>query len=219
MDYHRPRGFTFLPLIIKNLLIINGLFYLGMLSSHGILLFCLKYLALHFPGSGWFIPTQLLSYMFLHDPFGIGHLLFNMFALGMFGAMLENLWGPKRFLNYYLATGIGAAVIHMLVQAFQLYVLDSSSLGGGPTLGASGAIYGLLAAYAYTFPNTQVYIYFLFPVKAKYFAMGLIAIDLMLGLTQGGGQGDNVAHFAHLGGALVGFLIIKFSSLRRFRKW
>ena len=145
--------------------------------------------------------------MFLHDPSSLFHLFFNMFALWMFGAAIENIMGSKRFLSLYLVSGIGAGIIHLIVTYAQL----SSPV---PVVGASGAIYGILFAYAYYFPNQPIYLYFFIPVKAKYLMAGLILIDLFSGLTGGG----DVAHFAHLGGVLSGWLLLNVYRLKRIKR-
>ena len=141
--------------------------------------------------------------MFAHaayDPFGriiFYHILFNMFALWMFGRILENVWGGKRFLLFYLICGVGAAVVHLAVQYF--------TGSGSEAIGASGAIMGIFAAFAYLFPNTELFILFIpIPIKAKWACLGLAAYDLFMGYS----GGDNVAHFAHLGGALTGFILV-----------
>ena len=164
--------------------------------------------------------SQLISYMFMHANFQ--HIFFNMFAVWMFGRVLEQVWGPKRFLTYYLICGIGAGLIQELVQyleyAFTLSNYDSVNLGiaGGiipmeeylnmmTTVGASGAVYGILLAFGMLFPNSQMFIFPLpFPIKAKYFVIGYAVLELFLGL----GGGDGVAHFAHLGGMLFGLILI-----------
>ena len=154
---------------------------------------------------------------------GFGHLFFNMFVLWMFGSTLENIWGPKRFLGFYLVCGLGAAALHLLTLYFQsapimdLFhrlplaqqeeLLYSHSFRiNGITVGASGAVFGCLAAFGYLFPNSLIYLYFLVPIKAKWLVGGLILVELWLGIQNS--AGDDVAHWAHLGGALVGFLIV-----------
>lgn len=216
--FESPRKFTLLPPVIKNLLIINGLFALFFFFDTGartwlfanLALFLPTSLNLNFPPDGTFFPTQIITYMFLHSPNDFGHLFFNMFALWMFGTMVENIWGGRKFLTYYLVTGIGAGIAHLIY----LYIfLENNSIPLSaltppyiPTVvGASGAVYGIMVAYAYLFPNSRVNLYFLIPVKAKYFVPGLIALDLIMGLSS---RNDGVAHFAHLGGALVGFLYL-----------
>jgi len=241
MQQFRPQGFSMLPTVIKNLLIINGLFFLLTIvfgSTFNIDL--VKYLGLHYPLSENFGVWQLLSYMFMHDTNGFAHILFNMFALWMFGNTLENIWGPKRFLNYYLITGIGAGVIQILVawirissveanmHADQIAIVIQEGAGvlsrgmnygnidmknlnlliNTPTVGASGAVFGILLAFGMMFPNSIIYVYFAIPVKAKYFVLIYGAIEVSMGFANS--AGDNVAHFAHLGGMIFGFLLITY---------
>ena len=169
-----------------------------------------------------FQPYQVISHMFMHG--GFMHIFFNMYGLFMFGSILERVWGPQRFLLFYLITGFGAVVLHMGVQ---MWLVHSSTGTFDPTIiqlndagqtaivtyvsrtvGASGAIFGLLTAFALLFPNTELMLMFIpFPVKAKYFVPIYLAIELYLGVAQYGG--DNVAHFAHLGGALFAFILVK----------
>jgi membrane associated rhomboid family serine protease len=144
-----------------------------------------------------FQPYQIITHMFTHG--SIGHIFFNMFALWMFGKILENVWGSKRFLIFYLISGIGAAVAHLAVEYFQGGIV--------PAVGASGAVMGVLVAFAYLFPNTELFILFIpFPIKAKWAVIGYVAIDLFGGIANI--SGDNIAHFAHLGGALTGFVLV-----------
>jgi membrane associated rhomboid family serine protease len=190
--YTRPNS---LPPILKNLIIINVLVFIAQLTLDPIMGLTNK-LALWPIGSEEFRPYQIATHMFTHGFFF--HIFFNMFALWMFGKELENYWGPKRFLFFYLVCGVGAAVAHLGVQ----YLTGS----GAPAVGASGAVMGVLVAYAYLFPNTQLIIFPIpVPVKAKWAVMGYVAIDLFSGVS---GRGDNVAHFAHLGGALTGFILV-----------
>jgi membrane associated rhomboid family serine protease len=129
--------------------------------------------------------------MFMHA--NLSHIFFNMFNLWMFGAAMENFWGTKRFLFYYLACGIGAGLLYMLLPGMHV------------TVGASAAVYGLLLAFGMTFPNQYIYLYFLMPIKTKWFITGMIVIELLQGIFY---SYDGVAHFAHLGGMLIGFLLI-----------
>ena len=139
----------------------------------------------------YFKPYQLVSHMFAHG--GIGHLFFNMFALWMFGSMLERAWGAKRFFIFYFACGLAAGFAHLALEF-------------SPAVGASGAVMGLFAAFAYLFPNTELIIFpFPVPVKAKYAVAVMAAIDLFSGITPGG---SNIAHFAHLGGLAMGFILV-----------
>jgi len=168
-----------------------------------------------------FKPYQIVTHMFSHSPSTFFHILFNMFTLWMFGRVLENVWGGERFLFFYLACGLGAAALHLGMQYFRCQELLSffqvndykaiqDNIGAiSPALGASGAVMGVMAAFAFLFPNTELYIMFIpVPVKAKWAMLGLAAIDLFGGVTSI--TGDNIAHFAHLGGALTGFLIVYF---------
>ncbi len=219
--------FNYLPPVIKNLLIINGLVFLATMAFPNLQ----GLFALSFPTSPEFQPYQIITHMFTHA--NLGHIFFNMFSLWMFGAVLENVWGPKRFLTFYLITGLGAAFLHMAVNGIQLYnalgTINPDVVYNGrffwsnlytdaqnqlinscysPVVGASGAIYGVLIAFGMLFPNTLLYIYFLLPVKAKYVVIILIFVELYMGFVNSGG--DNIAHFAHLGGALFGFILVKY---------
>lgn len=178
--------------VVLNLIIINALVYIAQMvldKTMGLT----NLLALYPYDSGFFKPYQLVTHMFAHDPTNFFHILFNMYALWMFGSVLERVWGAKKFLIFYLACGLGAGVAQMFV--------------GEPAIGASGAIMGLLAAFAYLFPNTEFYILpFPFPIKAKYMVAIYAAIDLFGGLHPG--AADNIAHFAHLGGMVMGFILV-----------
>ena len=219
MQQYRPSGFSILPPVIKNLLIINGLFFLLTVVWQGT---NLNFILGMYPfQSARFEPFQIVTHMFMHG--GFGHIFFNMFALWMFGSPLENAWGPKRFLIFYLVTGLGAALCLQAWNAFEIYQLQQTIASGGsvatealdtlkwklsiPTVGASGAVFGVLLAFGMLFPNTRIYIYFLFPIKAKYFVIFYGALELYMGIANN--PGDNVAHFAHLGGMLIGFILIK----------
>ncbi len=177
--------------------------------------------ALFYPASPLFKPMQLISHMFMHG--GLAHLFFNMFALFMFGTVLEQVWGAKRFLLFYFITGLGAMLLHTCVQAWILHnytgsfapsiellneFQEAAATYVTPTVGASGAIFGILIAFGTLFPNTELYLMFIpVPVKAKYFVTIYVVIELYQGMAMN--PGDNVAHFAHLGGALFGFLLVK----------
>lgn len=223
MTQFRPTRFEILPPVIKNLLIINGLVFLAQVTFRNASFKLEDVFALHTFQSSLFQPWQFVTHMFMHGDFG--HLFFNMFALWMFGAVLENVWGQKRFLTFYLICGLGAALCHMitlywetreLINTFYALPFEQQVYYRGnfleqlhaATLGASGAVYGCLAAFGYLFPNTYIFIYFLFPIKAKWLVSGYILIELMA--TFQNSAGDNVAHFAHLGGALFGFLLAFF---------
>jgi membrane associated rhomboid family serine protease len=177
--------------IVLNLIIINALVYMAQVFFDGPDGRVTNLLALYPIKSGFFEPYQVVTHMFTHG--GIGHILFNMFALWSFGSMLERVWGPKRFLIFYLACGLAAA-------AAQLIFTNDAAVG------ASGAIMGLLAAFAYLFPNTQLIIFpFPVPVKAKWAIMVIAAIDLFGGVYP---TGSNIAHFAHLGGLVMGLVLV-----------
>ena len=189
---YRQSSFSQLPLVVKNLLIINILFFIGQKTFPGYLEY---YLALYSFNDSIFNFYQLITYGFLHG--NLQHLIFNMLPLFMFGRVLENTWGSKRFLNYYLLTVIGAGIVQLIVGGFSF------------TIGASGAVFGLLAGFGILFPNTQLFLLFPpIPIKAKYFVIGYCLIELFLGGIAI--QGDTIAHFAHLGGAIMGFIIIKY---------
>ncbi|HVG42267.1 MAG TPA: rhomboid family intramembrane serine protease [Chitinophagaceae bacterium] len=189
--YTRPNT---LPPIVKNLIIINVLVFLAQISI-GKQFELTGHLALYSVLHPAFSPYQIATHMFAHG--SITHILFNMFGLWMFGKELENRWGPKRFLLFYLICGVGAALFHLLIQYLQGDY--------GAALGASGAIMGIFAAYAYLFPNSEMYIMFIpVPVKAKYAVIGLAVIDIFGGVA----GSDGIAHFAHLGGALTGLILV-----------
>lgn len=154
--------------------------------------------------SPYFKFWQPITYMFLHG--GIWHILFNMYALWMFGRQVENVWGAKRFVTFFLVCGVGAAITQEVVQFVELYYWN---IPPGYTVGASGAIYGILLAFALMWPNQQLFIFPLpIPIRVKYAVFGFIALEMYLALAQH--QGDMVAHFAHLGGMLFGFLLIRY---------
>ncbi len=210
MNY-RPEGRQALTPMVKNLLIANvALFVIG-LVARPVGEVIERYGALYFPGTGNFVFTQFITYMFLHSRDNFFHIVFNMFGLYMFGTAIERVWGWKRFLNFYLACGLGAAVFHILIMYLPLEMNAGREFSR--MVGASGAIYGLLVAFGFLYPNNKVYIYFLIPLKAKYFVALLIAGDLLFGFT-GGGQ-SNTAHFAHIGGAITGLAFLFASKLKR----
>ena len=227
---YRPGNFSELPEVVKNLLILNGLFFLATVSLNNLGIDLVKILGLHQFQSPDFRPHQLITHLFMHGNFT--HLFFNMFALWMFGKILENVWGSKRFLIYYMITGIGAASIHLLISQYQIISISNqipemvnlaiegrynpsipiskklTQLIITPTVGASGAVFGLLLAFGMLFPNALLYLYFAIPIKAKYFVIGYGLIELYSGISNN--PADNVAHFAHLGGMIFGFFLIKY---------
>lgn len=200
MNEYRPGGFQILPPVVKSLIIINVIVFLGVnFTGERMEYFFTEQLALFHWKSPFFKPWQFVTHMFMHGTFM--HLFFNMFALWMFGNTLENLLGSKKFLIFYFVCGIGASICYLAVMS-----LGTPDLGM-PMVGASGAIYGLLFAFGYLFPNLMVYIYFLFPLKAKYFVAIYAALELFSGLRNN--PADNVAHFAHIGGMLFAFIILR----------
>ena len=275
-----------MPPVVKNLLIINVLFFLAKIVGQKFGWDLDGWFGLHFFTASAYHPWQLVTYMFMHGDFG--HLFFNMFALWMFGATVENYWGGKRFLIYYFVTGIGAALVHYAVLAFTIVpemavinqYLDAPSvenliniaqnhrfhvdpyagdfyaqflafnetfhqiqlqpdnvdllnqcteflmeykeyyLNAHVIIGASGAVFGVLLAFGMLFPNSQIYLYFLIPIKAKWFVALYGALELFYGVT---GTQEGVAHFAHLGGMLFGILLIllwrKQDRDRQFSQW
>jgi membrane associated rhomboid family serine protease len=252
-----------IPPVVKNLIIINVILLLAtwVLQASGIDL--VNYLGMHYPGSDKFMMHQIVTHMFMHG--GIAHLFFNMFALWMFGRVLESIWGSRRFLIYYFVTGLGAVALHMFVNYLEISsmqntieafrntpspeILDqfvNKHLSNAsvqvrdfvntwydeptntafaaegqrlmerilqmkmdiPTVGASGAVFGVLLAFGVLFPNTQLMLLFPpIPIKAKYFVIGYGLIELYLGFSR---PGSNVAHFAHLGGMLFGYILLKY---------
>lgn len=226
-----------IPVVTKNLLAINVVMFLALIVADKNGIDLNNILGLHFYMSEEFHPYQLVTYMFMHG--GFSHLFFNMFALFMFGRTLEYVWGPKRFLIFYVVAGLGAAFVQELVGAVRFYNLvegvDAEMLTlvfeegvaalregknfilpklaelnlvlNSQTVGASGAVYAILLGFGMLFPNERMYVFPVpFPIKAKYFVIGYALIELYMGTM---GTPDGVAHFAHLGGMLFGFLLIK----------
>lgn len=240
---YRPSGFSILPPVVKNLLIINGLFFLGTITLTQFDL--VEMLGLHPFESRLFKPYQLVTHFFMHG--GFMHIFSNMLALWMFGNALENYWGGKRFLVYYLLTGLGAAALHLGIIEFQIHTLlseispenalivlrDGADVLKGfqnysdpqmaklnillntSTVGASGAVFGVLLAFGMMFPNTIIYVYFALPIKAKYFVMLYGAFELYSGIQNN--PGDNVAHFAHIGGMIFGYILMRYWNRNRHR--
>ncbi|MFZ9870999.1 MAG: rhomboid family intramembrane serine protease [Candidatus Kapaibacteriota bacterium] len=202
--YQRTRGLSFFPPFIKFLMFANvGVFFLQSFADGftfgGVPLgsAIMEWFAL-WPIGENFWPWQFLSYQYLHG--GFGHLFFNMFALWMFGMELENMWGSKRFAVYYTLAGIAAGIVHLVVTP-----LFGGS--GAPTIGASGSIMGVLLAFGMLFPDRPVMMFpIFFPIPARFFVLIYAGIDLVMGISN---ASDGVAHFAHLGGALGGYLLLK----------
>jgi len=257
---------------VKQLLIINVLFYIG----SQLVPVTYDLFALYYPESNDFKGWQLITHMFMHAPFpNVSHILFNMFALYSFGSALEHFWGGRKFLFFYISCGLGAALLHTGVNYFEIHsllskveslnltqseihqllnadystlfdernkmlpgaintilqkahcnqeqfntILQASMLSKGVVIGASGAIYGLLVAFAFMFPNAELMLLFLpIPIKAKYFVPGILAIDLFLGFNGQsifGAGSTGIAHFAHIGGALTGYLMMWYWKKNQF---
>jgi rhomboid-like protein len=220
-----------MPPAVKNLFFINLLFFVGTLAfKNAFSLDLMSMLSMKYFGSIEFNPIQVFTHMFMHG--GFSHILFNMFGLIMFGSTLEKFVGTKKFLLLYLAAGLGSAFLEQAYWAYSVYeefglIIPEKSIQRevirmsveenyhtnlsvrmmSQMLGASGAIYGLLAAFGMFFPNSELMFLFIpFPIKAKYFIPGILLLDLFLGLSRY--SWDNIAHFAHIGGALTGVLIV-----------
>lgn len=239
MNFRTGNPFSGLPEVVKNLLIINLLMLLATFVAYQSGIDLAEILGLHHWSSNSFRPHQLITYMFMHG--GIAHLFFNMFALYMFGRVLEQVWGPKRFLIYYMVTGVGAGLIQLLVTEIRIMDLASqidpelydiilkegaeirktgqnfvdhnareiNNLINTSTVGASGAVFGILLAFGMLFPNVKLMLLIPpIPMKAKYFVAIYGALELYLGIANN--PADNVAHFAHLGGMLFGYFLIRY---------
>ena len=226
--------------VVKNILLINIVFYIAQWTFPAIT----QNLELYPISSQQFRPWQLATHFFMHSTFSIGHIFFNMFALVIFGSQLEKVWGPQRFLSYYIICALGASILHLSVNYLRIHNIEAglssedlelfsnsgyeafqkgmnfkdpilaqlNLLHHTPMIGASGAIFGLLAAFGYLFPNTELMLLFPpIPIKAKYFVIGYAVLELYLGVSNN--PSDNVAHFAHLGGALIGIIIVLYLSL------
>lgn len=236
MNSYRQSPFANITPVVKNLLIINGIFYLAtMLFMKNGQSQLIPLLGVFYFDSELFRAWQPVTYMFMHSDQSIAHILFNMFALYSFGSALEYIMGSKRFLNFYLITGLGALALQMAIQAFEVRAIVGSftvddirsfpfqsqedlrtvaSIYLTPMVGASGAIFGVLVAFGLLFPNAELFLLFIpVPVKAKYIIPVYVVIELFLGVGQF--SGDSVAHFAHLGGALFGFILIKYWRIHR----
>jgi membrane associated rhomboid family serine protease len=229
--------FSLMPTVVKNLLIINGLVFLGMVSIRSTFgVDITQWLGLYFPASESFNPFQLISHMFMHGNFR--HILSNMIMLWFLGSAMENHWGSQRFLIYYILTGLGASALQIGVNGYEYYTIltqvsadnaqlvlsegadliqrnynySNPSMGtlnrllNTPMVGASGAVFGVLLAFGMTFPNQVIYLNFFFPIKAKYFVIGYGLFELYNGFSV---SNSGVAHFAHLGGMLFGYILIR----------
>jgi membrane associated rhomboid family serine protease len=203
--YSRNNFYNSMPPVTRNLLIVNLTVWLACLLMKQLW----SYLALCAYDSGYFSAYQLVTHMFTHVDFS--HLFFNMLPLFIFGGMLESFWGSKRYLLYYMVTGIGAGIVQLLVLHFQGVVTPT------PLIGASGAVFGLLLAFGMLFPDTPLFLMFIpVPVKAKYMVIGYGLIEFFFGVANR--AGDRVAHFAHLGGMLFGIALILYWRRGHYRR-
>ena len=256
MNNYRSNFLSSIPPVVKNLIAINIILWLATIVSHGIFnrfgldISLEDILGLHYWAASRFNPAQLITYMFMHDKNSIFHILFNMYALYIFGGVLEQMWGTRRFLFYYILTGFGAGIVqeifwtfeyHSVVSAInqaiaansgaflipfqdilsnyfrisnlagfdapQLLELKKMFLNLPVTIGASGSVFGLLLAFGWLFPEAKLMLlFFPVPIKARIFVLIYGVAELFLGVAQF--SGDNVAHFAHLGGMLFGAILI-----------
>ena len=198
---------------IRHLIIINVIFFVAGIAGYGNLLY--QYLALWFPKNPNFGIWQFVSHMFLHDFSGFFHILFNMYALWAFGSPLQRIWGNNKFAFFYFSAGIGAALVHT---AANYYFLSQgfTDVINIPAVGASGAVYGILVAFAFMYPNAQLMLIFLpVPIKAKYFVPLIIVGDLFFGFSN---ANTGIAHFAHIGGALIGFIMMWYWKKNQFNQ-
>lgn len=263
MNQFRPTSPFAIPPVVKNLILINVVMFVATWAFKGLGIDLIDKLGLFYIGSTYFHPYQFVTHMFMHG--GIAHIFFNMFALYMFGKVLEMVWGPKRFLIYFFVTGLGAAILHSFVTYLEMSHMQNSASAfyntpspellaafvksnlnhniagitdlinnwydspnnpsfirqgtevvrsivqmriNVPTIGASGAVFGILLAFGYLFPNTELLLLFPpIPIKAKYFVIGYGAIEVYLAITQ---SNSGIAHFAHLGGMIFGFILLKY---------
>ena len=209
-----------MPPVTQNLIIINALCWLTSLVLSRFKVDLIDLAGLHFPGTHSFHWFQPITYMFLHDTHSFAHIFFNMFAVFMFGRSIEATWGSRRYLIFYLVSGIGAALVQEAVWYFQIQAVAANygfsvmqmvamnpSANQLVTIGASGAVFGVLLAFGMLFPDVPLYVMFVpIPIKAKYFVIFYGLVELFMGVANF--RGDNVAHFAHLGGMLFGLLMI-----------
>ena len=265
MANFRSGPFSNIPLVVKNLLILNVLMLFVTWATQAMYGYDLtRVLGLYYPGSPYFKPIQFVTHLFMHASFW--HLFFNMFALFMFGTAIESVWGPKRFFIYYMVVGLGASVFYLAVNAIQFTMISNAAndmLNSGspdafmsllkshfapiykqmlgsegmnawyadphnikfareaydnvqswlltmqnvPIIGASGAVYGVLLAFGMMFPDQKIYLYFLFPIKAKYFVIIFGLLEVYFSIAQ---PGSDIAHVAHIGGIIFGFILIKY---------
>lgn len=188
--------FRFTP-VVKNLLLINVMVFIG----QKLIPVLTDYIALFGVRTGYFKPYQLFTYMFAHDPNGFGHIFWNMLALLFMGPIVEEFWGAKKFLFFYLAAGLGAAIFNILLDLFFEVGTFSTMIG------ASGAVYGVMTAFGILFSEMEIRIFFFIPIKAKFLVLILGSLAIIQGFG-GQGAGDGVAHLTHLGGIVVAIILI-----------
>ena len=231
MDYnnqYRPRGFGGLPVVTKNIIIINVIVFVASMLAQARGFDLTSLLGLHYYLAPDFKPHQFITYIFMHG--SVSHIFFNMFGVYIFGQVLEQAWGPKRYLIFYIVTGLGAALAQYIVMHFQIsetlnmvnneladpYMSTAAKadlieqkyqyLNNNVIVGASGSLFGLLGAFGMLYPNRELYLYFFIPIKAKWLVIGYGAIELFSGWRND--PMDNVAHFAHIGGLIVGVILV-----------
>lgn len=227
---YRPSGFGGLPVVTKNIILINVIMYVAtmlLLKTKNIDL--TDYFGLHYYLASDFKPHQFITYIFMHSTSDVMHIVFNMLGVYMFGQVLEQVWGPRRYLIFYIVTGLGAALTQYVIMHFEIQhnlslfneAIDATDvayvksdyinqkfeyLNRNVIVGASGSLMGLLGAFGLLFPNTELLIYFLFPIKAKWLVILYGSFELFSGIRNN--PGDNVAHFAHVGGLVVGIILV-----------
>ena len=229
-NQYSPGPFAVLPVVTKNIIIINVIMYLATLAFETVNIDLVKLFGLHYYLADDFKPHQVITYIFMHG--GFSHILFNMLGVYIFGQVLEQVWGPKRYLIFYILTGLGAALAQYIIMHFEISDvldivnqdinsrnLDTSQrtelinqkyeyLNKHVIIGASGSLFGLLGGFGMLFPNRELYLYFFIPIKAKWLVILYGGFEIFSGLQNN--PTDNVAHFAHIGGLLVGIALVLF---------
>ena len=229
-NQYSPGPFAGLPVVTKNIIIINVIMYLATLAFETVNIDLVKLFGLHYYLADDFKPHQFITYIFMHG--GFSHILFNMLGVYIFGQVLEQVWGPKRYLIFYILTGLGAALAQYIIMHFEISdVLDIVNqdinsinletsqrtelinqkyeyLNKHVIIGASGSLFGLLGGFGMLFPNRELYLYFFIPIKAKWLVILYGGFEIFSGLQNN--PTDNVAHFAHIGGLLVGIALVLF---------